>query len=442
MAYIVNKRDGTVIATVADGTIDTASTSITILGKGFNNYGEIIAENFVQMIEHFAAGVGPDNAIRGQLWFDTTEDRIKVNISNVFNSPTWVTVGAAVVQGTAPTTGFNVGSFWFDTTNDILNISLDGTTFTPLRTTTVGPTEPTGAIEGDLFYDTTTKELKVFNDALHGGGPGFDVVGPARHQATAPTTDLKDGDLWWDSSKKQFYAYDEINNEFRLIGPNSPGGIFSVSGGFTGIVSDSTDGVPLILIKIDDEVLGIWSPRDLANPTSPTVGGCDISSFPNLLRGLNLTTATGPSSEPTLFGGDATGAFYADLAERYAVDSPVEAGDLVSIGGEAEITKTTIEADMNIFGVVSTNPGLKLNSAAGIDQTHPYIALTGRVPVKVIGPVEKGQRLVSSNIPGVAMAIPDNLVSEKFVAVFGRALETDTSTDSLYRNIEAIVGVK
>ena len=55
MAYIVNRRDGTVIATIADGTLDTKATSITLLGKGFNNYGEIIAEDYVHMIEHFAA---------------------------------------------------------------------------------------------------------------------------------------------------------------------------------------------------------------------------------------------------------------------------------------------------------------------------------------------------------------------------------------------------
>ncbi|KKK52705.1 hypothetical protein LCGC14_3102210, partial [marine sediment metagenome] len=83
MAYIVNKRDGTVVATVADGTIDTTSTSLTLLGKGFNNYGEIVAEDWVHLMEHFSNTTAPSNELRGQLWHDTTTDKIKVNISNV-----------------------------------------------------------------------------------------------------------------------------------------------------------------------------------------------------------------------------------------------------------------------------------------------------------------------------------------------------------------------
>ena len=443
MAYIVNKRDGTVITTIADGTIDTTATSITLLGKGFNNYGEIVAEALVQMIEHFASGDanGPANAIRGQLWYDINDEKLKVNTSNIAGSPEWNVVGSVIVQGVAPTEDFEVGSLWFDNSTGTLNISEDGSTFTPLATSKVTTNVPGSPVEGNMYYDATTKQLKVFNDALHGGGPGFDVIGPARHTGpTAPTTNVLDGDMWFDSTNKQLYIYDEVNAEFRLVGPNSPGGLFSVSTGFTGILSDTVGSDPIVKVIIDDEVLGIWSAKDIAGPFTVTTGGMDISDFPNLLRGLNLTTALGPASEPTLFGGDATGAFYADLAERYAVDGPVEAGELISMGGEAEITKTSVENDMNIFGVVSTNPGLKLNSAAGNDKTHPYIAMTGRVPCKVIGPVFKGERLVSSHIPGVAKAIDNEDVAANFIAVFGRALETDASSGE--KTIEVVVGVK
>ncbi len=437
MAYIVNKSDGTVLATVADGTIDTTASSITLLGKGFNNYGEIAAEDWIHMMEHFATGDpgGPPNAIRGQLWFDTAEGKIKVNISNIANSPDWISIGAAAVQPTEPTSGFGVGSFWYNTTDDLLNISLDGSTFTPLRTTSVGPAAPGGAIEGDLFYDTDTKQLKVFNADLHDtASGGFDVVGPARFVGpNAPVTDVLDGDMWFDSTNKQLHVYDQINAEFRLVGPNSPGGINGISTGVTNVVGNINNSVAILEITIDDEIIGIWSPEDFT--PSPVITG-----FASILRGLNLSTELGPASEPTLLAGDATGAFYADLAERYAVDGPIEAGELVSIGGEAEVTKTTIEGDTNVFGVVSTNPGLRLNAAAGDDKTHPFIAMTGRVPCKVIGPVMKGERLVSSDVPGVAKAISDDAVAANFVAVFGRALETDASSGT--KTIEVIVGVK
>lgn len=437
MAYIINKRDGTVVTTVADGTIDTTSTSITLLGKGYNNYGELVAEALVQMIEHFASGDlnGPENALRGQLWYDINDEKIKVNTSNIPGTPNWVSVSSAIVQATAPSSGFDIGGFWYDTTNNLLNISLDGTSFIPLKTFVTGPTAPIVAAEGDLFYDTNTKQLKVYNANLHGtASPGFDVVGPARHTGpNEPTSDVLDGDTWFDSTNKQLYIYDDVNAEFRLIGPDSPGGTFSVSAGSTGIVGVVNNGTPILEIVIDDEIIGIWSPKDFT--PSPAISG-----FPTLLRGLNLSQNAGIASEPTLFGGDATGAFYADLAERYAVDGPVEVGDLVSIGGEAEITKTTIETDINVFGVVSTDPGLKLNAAAGDDKTHPYIAMTGRVPCKVVGLVKKGQRLVSSDIPGVAKAIDNKEVADNFVAVFGRALETNTSSSE--KTIEVIVGVK
>ena len=134
-------------------------------------------------MEHFSTTTPPSNELRGQLWHDTTTDKIKVNISNVQGNPEWVAVGSAFVSATEPTTGFGIGGFWFDTTNDTLKVSTDGSTFTPIKSTGVSTTAPGSPVAGDLFYDLVTKELKVYNDALHEGSAGFDVVGPARHEA-------------------------------------------------------------------------------------------------------------------------------------------------------------------------------------------------------------------------------------------------------------------
>ena len=75
-------------------------------------------------------------------------------------------------------------------------------------------------------------------------------------------------------------------------------------------------------------------------------------------------------------------ATYADLAERYEADSEYEPGTVVVFGGDKEITTTDVDADYRVAGVISTDPGLKLNSSAGDDKTHPYLALRGRAPVK------------------------------------------------------------
>ena len=104
--------------------------------------------------------------------------------------------------------------------------------------------------------------------------------------------------------------------------------------------------------------------------------------------------------------GTATAAQYSDVAERFASDSMYEPGTVVALGGAEEITAVNEEASDEVFGVVSSldQAAFKMNGGAGSDETHPYIAMTGRVNVKVIGTVNKGDRLISASVPGYARA--------------------------------------
>jgi hypothetical protein len=97
-----------------------------------------------------------------------------------------------------------------------------------------------------------------------------------------------------------------------------------------------------------------------------------------------------------------TSAQYADLAERYAADQLLEAGDVVILGGSKEVTKCTKELDPQVFGVVSETPAFLMNKDAGNNDSHPMIALKGRVRVKVQGVGKAGDRIVSSSTAGVA----------------------------------------
>ena len=121
-------------------------------------------------------------------------------------------------------------------------------------------------------------------------------------------------------------------------------------------------------------------------------------------------------------GGFEPNAKYADLAERYETDVELENGEVVVIGGMAEITRSTVAADTKVLGVVSTKPSHKMNAYAGDlktrDKTHPFIALTGRCPCKVVGPVNRGDFIVSSSVPGHGMR------SEQYIggAVIGKSL--------------------
>ena len=133
----------------------------------------------------------------------------------------------------------------------------------------------------------------------------------------------------------------------------------------------------------------------------------------------------------------ATTALYADMAERFAADELLEPGTVVELGGEKEITRSTEDLSENVFGVISTRPAYTMNGGAGEDDTHPPVAMTGRVPVKAIGIIRRGDRLVSAG-SGVARAAQPGEATA--FNVIGRSLE-DKHLEEL-STIEAIVTIK
>ncbi len=132
----------------------------------------------------------------------------------------------------------------------------------------------------------------------------------------------------------------------------------------------------------------------------------------------------------------ATGAQYSDVAERYAADDYMQKGTVVSIGGTEEITTATEEMSENVFGVVSTQPAFMMNASAGNNDSHPFVAMVGRVPVRVIGLARKGDRLVLSSTKGVARVVRpnENPTTEQ---VIGRVLQD--KIDTAEHAIECVV---
>ena len=124
-----------------------------------------------------------------------------------------------------------------------------------------------------------------------------------------------------------------------------------------------------------------------------------------------------------------TSAMYADVAERFEADAPMAEGAVVTIGGTAEITETSSDLSNEVYGIISTQPAYAMNSGAGNNESHPFVAMTGRTPVRVSGTVTKGQRLVSSSIKGTARAVATGETITPF-HVIGRALE-DKADDSI-----------
>ena len=247
---------------------------------------------------------------------------------------------------------------------------------------------------------------------------------------TVAPTPLLQGVVWYNTNGNQLQVY--------------TGTVWST------LFKDNQSNLPAVTLTYD---LGsnslkfnnIWA--GTVNATTVNVSGT-ITGPTNLfyttqtnLPAVNNTYNLGSSSflfntvYATTFNGTATQAQYADVAERYAADQEMAVGDVVKLGGDAEITFTTSDCDTFVFGVISDKPALQMNSKAGTDATHPYVALLGRTPCKVVGRCSKGDRLVSSSTAGAARAADGG---EDPHAIIGRAL-ADKQTDEIGL-VEIVIG--
>jgi hypothetical protein len=170
--------------------------------------------------------------------------------------------------------------------------------------------------------------------------------------------------------------------------------------------------------------------------TSPVFSGISLSAITK--TGTNAVGNIGSNSSyfNRVFA-TATTALYADVAERFAADTEYAPGTVVELGGVNEITCALNDLSENVFGVISTQAAFLMNGGAGEDDTHPPVAMTGRVPVRCVGIVKKGDRLVSAGNGLARSALPGEATAFN---VIGRALvdKTDLTEDM----VEAIVTIK
>ena len=171
-------------------------------------------------------------------------------------------------------------------------------------------------------------------------------------------------------------------------------------------------------------------------------GSNSVAQFTGNIAPTKITTSN-IAGGGTIFGIWTLGAnarlnaTYADLAERFESDSPYDAGTVVELGGEAEITAVVHELSEDVFGVVSNTAAYLMNAGAGNDDTHPAVAVGGRIHVKVTGQVCKGDRLVSAG-NGIARAA--KIGEATSFNVIGRALANKTTDD--VGTVEAFVSIK
>jgi hypothetical protein len=406
MAYSIYKSDGSFLTSIADGTINTTSTSVGLPGRNYAGYGQIQDTSFVHIIENFASNTVPDNPLTGQLWYDTSAGVMKVcPTDGESNAAAWVSIAQS--GGSGNTTFGNVS------VNGNLsggNIYANSGTIGAANVTTGNLTVTINATIGNA--NITVANIGTTNTALITTG--------------ANTTPGNIFGTWTITGGNAGTSLAVANGNIRVS--NATAGI--------GILCDNfyySNGTPI-------SFAGSYGNSNVQSYL-PTYNG-NVGGGTATFVGTSLTTgAAGTSGTITgtwsLVGASRLQATYADLAERFAADDVLEPGTVVEIGGEAEITAVKYELSEDVFGVVSNTAAYLMNSGAGSDETHPPIAVSGRVEVKVTGKVKKGQRLVSAG-NGTARAAKDGEATA--FNTIGRAL-TDKTSEGL-GFVEAIVMIR
>lgn len=483
MAYTVNKTDGTILSTVADGTIDT-TTDLTLIGKNYAGYGEFFNENLVKLLENFANTSAPSSPLAGQMWWDKTNNLLKV-----YNGTTFKTVSSSTASASTPSSSVT-GDLWWDTTNGQLKV-YNGTSFT-----TIGPSFTSGTGTSGAIVETVTDSgatdhvvVKLFtNNVLVGtvskdstftpqsAISGFATIKPGiqlstaitgnKFQGTATDSDALGGIaaanyLRSDASDSTSGVLSVLNDTGLVVGVDSDFAV-GVSGSDVSISNTTSDGD--ILIKVNDggvtstamtfdgatnRVLVAGAPSDNLGIATKAYVDSQVSGSGALLvaggtmTGDILVSGTvdfGSSGSrinevfATTFNGTATAAEYADLAENFRPDAVYTPGTVVALGGAEEITAVNEELSNRVFGVVSTKPAYLMNSAQ--DGGAP-VAVAGRVPVRVVGMVNKGDRLVSAG-NGTARAASEDEAINAF-NVIGRAIKSKTTMEE--GTVEAFVTI-
>ena len=404
--YTIIRSNGTQLTQIQDGTINTTSTSLGLPGRNYPGYGQTLDTNFVRLTENFAANTPPINPLKGQLWYNTATNTLNLcPADGTTNSASWAVLATTSSGGSATLGNITV-------TGNIIsnNITVNNsiTTDTILATSAI--------LSDNLTVDTADVTVATLGTTL----TTIITTGGATTTGTFTGT--------W------------------TVAGNTAANVFNVTGGNIGfgagygIKSDTymyANGAPF-------NPSGTYTDTNVCAYMSgfyPNGSPYGSTTFTGNIAPTKVTTSTlagggNISGVWTLDAGARIQATYADLAERYEADAEYDVGTVVELGGDKEITEAT-ELSENVFGVVSNSYAYLLNAMAGEDDTHPPIAISGRIQVKVIGKVKKGDRLVAATGGKARSAKPNELTPFNSI---GRALENkDTTTEG---TVKAIVIIK
>jgi hypothetical protein len=490
MPYNINKYNQDLAATVEDGTVDN-SLDIKLIGKNYAGYGEVQNENFVFLLENFAGTSEPPKKITGQIWFDSNTSKLKFYDGTQFRTTGGAEIGTAEPSGL--TTGdfwFNTatnqlfawdgGAFSLvgpqavadaditqlrsrsvtDTSNNvhaIIEAVVDGTTVHIISTTEFTLKNSVNSIAG---FSVIKKGITLINTpAVTAGsdisgvtGTDYRLWGTSSNSeklggvsaanfvrsdvSVLPTVAIKFSDLG-------LTVGDDDDVKLYIEG-TTPVFQNQVSSTIEFRTTSSGTKTPMKLVGLDilpgtHNVSNIGSNTFRYstmyavsfNGTATTSDAVNVAGTPRVAATLATANTIAARTldgdlNARLFSGIATQANYADLAEKYLADAEYEIGTVLMIGGEKEVTACTIGS--RAIGPVSAHPAFLMNKSLEGGTT---VALKGRVPVKVIGSVKKGDELIASDNGCAVVAVPHSS------GVFAIALQS--SDDIGIKLVEALV---
>ena len=499
MAYTVNKTNNSASPnqyTVQDGVVNN-QTDLSFIGKGYAGYGESIAENFLHLLENFSNTSAPSKPITGQLWWDSTNGKLKVYNGSAFQTAG----GSAPYQATAPS-GLSQGDLWIDSDTGQLYF-YNGST-----SVLVGPPGATGTTNGFTYdsildsTDTSQNITKWFNDGNliaiisedeftpKSSITGFATIKKGITLSTAISGNkfqgtASDADTLGGIAAANYLRSNANDTTSGTLSVANDGGVIvgvdadltiTVDGSGANISNTIADtdisfkvndgGVTTTVMTIDgaNARVGIGT----ATPTqalevSGTIKATSIEAATagNVTGNLSgNVTSSGANTMGTLtMGGTFTSkAILPDTTTTYDIGSTTKKYNTVfakatsaQYADLAEIYESDAEYEVGtvvIFGgekeITVSSMGADTRVAGVISENPAYlmnseatgqaVALQGKVPCKVVGTINKGDMLVThSQHPGVARKGNDPKVG----TVIGKALEEYNSTEIGTINIVA-----
>jgi hypothetical protein len=312
MAYQINKTDGTIVATVADGQIDDRSLDITLIGKNYSGFGEIFNENLVKILENFSESTQPDHPLRGQIWFDSSESKLKV-----YNGVSFVPVSSATISSTQPST-LAIGDLWYDDVGEQL-FFFDGTSAI-LLAPSYSSSQSLSGLRVDTILDTLNQTrviTSLYNNGILLGifakdsftpkiaiigytgsvAPGFNAgtLANFKIRATCTNSDSLGG------APATTYVRTDIANAINgqlqitdddglLFGSANQGSLFVTSGNITLANSSSNKNITLSVNRSDTQESAIViNSSDRTIGLYPTISTSTVNLGGDLVVNGNLT---------------------------------------------------------------------------------------------------------------------------------------------------------